>query len=169
MQTSEFLLASLENSNSYLTKALDGLTQEEAAWSPGTECNSIAFILWHMVRLEDFYINRVIQREAEFYEREGWREKLGTPVNETGYQYTTEQLRAWPVPQLSVLVAYSDSVRHKTVEFLRSVDPKKLSEVPRPERSTETVSGMLARITTHIALHVGQVTYLRGMQRGLDR
>ena len=101
MEAKELVLASLEQSQGYLTKALDGLTQEEAAWRPNAECNSIAFILWHVTRVEDFFVNRVIQRGKELYEAEGWQEKLGTPVK--AYQYTLEELQAWPVPNLETL------------------------------------------------------------------
>jgi len=169
MDTRELILKSLEQSQGYLTKALDGLTQEEAAWSPGAECNSIAFILWHMTRVVDFFVNRVIQRESELYEAESWREKLGTPAKETGYDYTVEQLQAWSVPKLELLRGYADSVREKMLAFLNSIPPEKLSEVPRPDRSPDMIGDTLGRMSTEIALHVGQIAYLRGVQRGLDK
>jgi hypothetical protein len=62
MQLAEAMVKSLEQSQRFLTKALDGLTQEEAAWSPAKESNSIAFIFWHVTRVEDYFIIRVIQR-----------------------------------------------------------------------------------------------------------
>jgi len=169
MEAKELILMSLEQSQGYLNKALDGLTQEEAAWRPNAECNSIAFILWHMTRVEDFFVNRVIQRENELYEAEGWREKLGTPPKETGYQYAAEQLQTWPVPQLEVLRGYASSVIEKTLAFLKSVPPQKLSEVPHPDRSPDSIGATLGHISTEIALHVGQIAYLRGVQRGLDK
>jgi len=90
MEVKELILRSLEQSQGYLARVLDGLTQEEATWSPGPECNSIAFILWHVIPVEDLFVNRVIQHEKELYEAEGWQEKLGTPVK--SYQYTVEEL-----------------------------------------------------------------------------
>ena len=167
MEAKELILRSLEQSQGYLTKALDGLTQEEAAWSPKTECNSIAFILWHIARVEDFFVNRVLQRENELYEAEGWREKLGTPVKV--YQYSAEELQAWPVPKLEDLRGYAKSVREKTLAFLNSMPPDKLSEVPRPDRSPDSIGTTLSHISTEIAMHVGQIAYLRGVQRGLDK
>ena len=167
MEAKELILKSLEQSQGYLTNALDGLTQEEVAWSPNAECNSIAFILWHTARVEDFFVNRVIQREKELYEAEGWQEKLNTPVKV--YQYTVEELKAWPVPKLEVLREYANSVREKTLAFLKSVTPEKLSEVPRPDRSPDSIGTSLGHISTEVALHVGQIAYLRGIQRGLDK
>ena len=55
-------------------------------------------------------------------------------------QYTVEELQAWPVPKLEVLRQYADSV-----------------------------GTILGRMSTEIALHVGQIAYLRGIQRGLDK
>jgi uncharacterized damage-inducible protein DinB len=169
MQLAEAIVKSLEQSQGYLIKALDGLTQEEAAWSPTAESNSIAFILWHMTRVEDFFVIHVIQREIELYEAEGWREKLGTPAKDTGFDYTLEQLRAWPVPKLEIIRGYSDSVRKKTLALLNSIEPERLSELARPDRSPDTIGGILCRITTEIALHTGQIAYLRGIQRGINK
>ena len=167
MDAKELILKSLEQSQGYLTKALDGLTQEEVAWSPGPECNSIAFTLWHTARVEDFLVNRVIRREKDLYTTEGWQEKLGTP--DKAYQYSVEELQAWQTPQLENLLQYVNSVRDKTMAFLESVPSEKLSELARPDRPPDTIGSILGGVSTETALHVGQIAYLRGMQRGMDK
>ena len=53
MEVKEVLARSLNESWGYLTEALEGLTQEEIAWAPAPHCNSLAFILWHVSRVED--------------------------------------------------------------------------------------------------------------------
>ncbi len=169
MQLSVAIVKSLEQSQGYLTKALDGLTQEEAAFVPAAESNSIAFILWHMTRVEDFFVIRVIQREIELYEAEGWREKLGTPAKDTGFDYTLEQLQAWPVPKLEIMRGYYDSVRKKTLALLKNITSERLSELARPDRSPDSIGDILCRITTEIALHTGQIAYIRGIKRGLSK
>ncbi len=168
MEAKELILRSLEQSQGYVDRTLDGLTQEESAWSPGIECNSIAFILWHMVRVEDTFVNRAVQGGEELYETEGWQEKLGTPVKAS--RYTVEELQAWEAPKLEDLRNYANAVREKTLAFLQSATPENLSEeVVRPNRPTDSVIGILGRISTEIALHAGQIAYLRGVQRGLDK
>ena len=170
MEATEVILRSLEQSQEYMTGALDGLTPEEVAWSPGAECNSIGFILWHVIRVEDFFVNTMFQHENEIYEAEGWRDKMGTPAEGTGARYTVEQLQSWPVPKLADLLAYAKSVRSKTLAFIKSVTPEKLAEtVIRPNRPPETVDQRLGHITTEIAMHTGQIAYLRGIQRGLGK
>ena len=169
MQLAEAIIKSLKQSGGYLSKALDGLTQKEAAWSPNEESNCIAFILWHMVRGEDFFVMRVIQRQTELYEAEGWREKLATPVGETGFGYTLHQLQTWPVPNLEILRGYAESVRNRTMALLGSVSPERLSELARPDRPPDTIADILCRVVTEIALHTGQIAYVRGIQHGINK
>jgi uncharacterized damage-inducible protein DinB len=167
MDVKELLLRSLEQSQGYLAKTLNGLTQEEATWSLSPECNSISFILWHIARVEDFFVNRVIQRGKELYETQKWQDKLGTPAK--AYQLTLEELQAWRAPKLEILREYADSVRQNTLVFLKSIPAEKLSKVPGPDRSPDSIGATLGHMSTEIALHVGQIAYLRGMQRGLDK
>jgi len=167
MDAKVLVLGSLEQSQGYLTGALDGLTQEEFALSPGAECNSIAFILWHTVRVEDFFVNRIIRREKDLYGSEGWQEKLGTP--DKAFGFTLEELQAWPVPKLADLRDYANAVREKTLAFINSIPSEKLDEVPRPDRSPDPIGASLGHMATEIALHVGQICYLRGLQRGMDK
>jgi len=122
-----------------------------------------------MTRWEDFPVNRIVQGQTQVYESEGWREELGTPPKETGYEYTVEQLEAWPVPKLEDLRGYADSVREKTKAFINSIPVEKLSEAARPDHSPDTIGAILIGVATEIAMHVGQIAYLRGIQRGLDK
>lgn len=170
MDTIELTLKFLDHSEGFLTKALDGLTQEEAAWTPSPECNNILWTLWHMTRLEDYWVNTVAQNKEELYEVEGWQEKLGTPPEERGAGYTLEQIQAWPMPKLEVLRGYHDSAREKTLAFFNAATPEILSEViPQHRHSPEPRGIILGRIFTDMLLHVGQITYLRGIQRGMNK
>lgn len=84
MEAKELIPKSLEERQGFLTTALERLTQEEVAWAPRAEANSIAFILWHLIRVEDIWLNLVIQQQEEVYEAENWQERFGTPVKESG-------------------------------------------------------------------------------------
>lgn len=165
MNAKEMVLASLQQSRGYLDRSLDGLTQEDIAWSPNEDCNSIAFILWHTTRVEDFFITRVIQRKPELYEADGWRDRLGTPPD-SGYGYSPAQLQAWPIPGLEDLRGYMGAVRNSTLGFLEELPLENILELARPDRSPDTIGGILSRVITEIALHMGQIDYIRGLRRG---
>ncbi|MFC2035887.1 DinB family protein, partial [Chloroflexota bacterium] len=97
MEIKSVFMKSLDESQEYLTKALEGLSEEDITWSPNEGNNSIIFILWHVTRVEDIWLNRVLLNRKEIYESEGWQEQLGTPIKESGYQYDVEKLRSWPI------------------------------------------------------------------------
>ncbi len=168
MDLKQVLMKSLEESQGYLTEALRELTEEDITWTPKAGCNSSIFILWHRTRVEDIWINRILRNSREVYESEGWQERLGTPVKESGFQYNATQLQSWPVPKVEMVHRYASSVREKTTALLSSLDGTKLSEVARPGHKYDTVGSILSHLITEIALHVGQIDYLRGMIRGLQ-
>ncbi|MEE8353277.1 MAG: DinB family protein [Dehalococcoidales bacterium] len=171
MNAPQMAANSLRSAWGYLDEALDGLTEEEITWRPSDDCNSIAFILWHLARLEDVEIHRHVQGKTELYEAEGWREKLGTPPDEDGFGYTKEQVNAWPVPKLADLRGYADSVRQDTLAFLESLPDGKLSEKfgpLGPKRGHYTGNELLLDVMNDTAMHIGQIHYLRGQLRGLS-
>ncbi len=165
MNAKEMVVFSLNQSRSYLDRSLEGLTQEDIAWKPADHCNSIAFILWHVTRVEDYFFTRVLQSKTALYEAEGWMEKLGTPLD-SGYGYTAEQLKSWPVPKLEDLRGYVDAVRQSSLAYIEQLTPENMLELVRPDRPPDTVGQILIRICTEIALHTGQIDYLRGLRSG---
>lgn len=53
--------------------------------------------------------------------------------------------------------------------FLDSITPEELLEIPQPDEPKRTAGVLLAHLITEIAMHVGQIDYLRGVHRGLKR
>ena len=166
----EVIQISLNESWGYLTRALDGLTQEDITRAPAPDCNSLAFILWHVGRAEDLIVNRFIKHGSEIYETEGWWEMFGTPPAVQGYlggavgydtggTYTEEQ----------DLKRYMQATHENTLAFLDAITPEELLKAPDPDHPQQTVGHILAHFITEIALHVGQIDYLSGVHRGLKR
>lgn len=168
MDIKPLLLKSLDESQEYLAKALEELTAEDFIWTPRVGSNNIIFIFWHMTRVEDIWINRILQDGKEIYESNDWQELLGTPAKESGFQYDEEKLQSWPVPNIDTLRKYAVAVRQKTVAFILSPSDEDLSRVARPGHKYDTVEAILSHLITEIALHAGQIDYLRGMIRELD-
>ena len=77
MTMNEFIEDALIKEQEYLLGTVQDLTPEELAWRPGPEANPIGWILWHMLRVEDFWFQFFIQRELELWEKEAWHEKFG--------------------------------------------------------------------------------------------
>ena len=168
MKANELIVKSLDESRQYIAGAIKGLSQDELAWRPKAHSNSIAFLLWHVARVEDLWINRILLGGKEIYEAEGWYKKFGTPAQDSGFGYDVEKLNSWPVPRLALLKEYAAVVREKTLAYLKSVNEKKLDEPRDFGWSKGTVGSALSHLITEVGEHSGQIGYLRGVIRGIE-
>ena len=168
MDIKQIYIKSLDESQSYLERSLNTLTQEELSWAPKSDCGSILFIFWHLARVEDFWINGALKSGVEIYESDGWQKLLGTPEKESGVRYDEEKLKSWPKPDKDIVVQYATAARKQTLEYLNSLDEMDYSSEIRLGDRVNTVQDCITHLITEIALHIGQIDYLRGMIRGLQ-
>jgi hypothetical protein len=88
---------------------------------------------------------------------------------------------------LKELFAYAEAVRKDTLEYLKGLKPedfdKKVNMPPPPARMAvqagrpappwppfnPVVGSILLMLVTHLSQHVGEISYIRGLQRGMDK
>jgi hypothetical protein len=165
MTLNEFIEDALNKEHEFLMEAVRDLTPEELAWRAGPEANPIIWILWHMVRVEDMWLQFFIQRRLEIWEREGWHEKFGLPTRENGFGHTREQVASFPALDLSELLKYGESVRSGTLDYLRGLGPGDYNEVPRERRPEMTVGAVFRQVVGELYQHQGHIAYLKGLVR----
>ena len=151
--------------------AVNGLSHEELTWRPEAEANPIGFILWHQIRCEDVFVQDWIQQKPQVWVSEKWYQRLKLPENpqDEGYGYTAEQVAAFPVPKLKDLMGYAEATRTQTIKYLKATTTAKLDQTIQTSLGELTISQTLALQLSEIAQHTGQIAYLRGLQRGLDK
>jgi hypothetical protein len=170
MELKEYILMELEGMQRGLTRALDGMTQPEMIWRPASGCNSMGLILLHMVRFEDSIVQARMQGKPELWETEKWYQKLNLSKEEVGAHLTLEQVNAFLVPELKDLRAYYDTVRAHTTDYLKGMTPAAFDrKVTLPRFGERTVAALFSMIVGHVSQHVGELSYLRGLQRGMDK
>ena len=140
MTLNRFIEDAFQKEHEFLMDALSGLTSEEQAWRAGPDANSITWILWHMLRVEDMWFQFFIQRKSEIWERDGWNEKFGLPTRDNGFGHTSEQVAAFPTLDLAELIGYGDAVRAETLDYLRGVTPGGVRAGP-PRAAPRDVGG----------------------------
>ncbi len=171
MKTSDFILDTLDRMQNAVTATVDGLSSQELTWRPGEEANSIVFTLWHQLRCEDAFVQGMIQRKPQVWVSEKWHEKLNLPENpqDVGYGYTAEQVAAFPVPALKDLLEYAEATRAQTVGYLKTVNAESLDRVVQTPFGELAIGQVFAILLCEITQHIGQIAYLRGLQRGLNK
>lgn len=170
MEMHRYIGIELSSSKKAMERVLEGLTQAEAAWQPASGCNCIGLILFHVARAEDSMIQGLLQKTASIWESGKWYETLGLPKEEEGSHYTVDQVDAFKVPELSGILEYYDAVRARTKEILRGMPVDALDEnITFPHYGDMPKATLFSFVAAHASQHTGEVSYLRGMQRGLDK
>ena len=163
----EAIQSGLEEYLQALQRALEGLTPAEVRWQPTLHTNHIAWLVWHMARVEDRWVSRLRQR-PEVWTADGWADRFHMDPTSNGNGQTMEEVRAMPEIPLTDLLAYFDAVRAVTRQYLeQATDADLAQEYPSPRLGPRTGIWIVGHILVEESQHVGQVALLRGMMRGL--
>ncbi len=144
--------------------AVQGLTTDELAARLDAEANSIAWLVWHLTRIQDDHVAGVAGTE-QAWTAEGWLNRFGLPFDdgETGYGQGPDdvaQVRA----EAALLTGYHDAVHARTIAYLRTVADDDLGNVV--DDSWDPPVTLATRLVSVIAddlQHVGQAAFLRGV------
>jgi hypothetical protein len=168
MELSDHIKNELDGLKRTSTRFLNTLTQQEIMWRPACGCNSIGLILFHVARSEDLFVQDRLQGKPQIWETEKWCTRMKMAEGETGSHYTVDQVNAFPVPEMKDLVDYYDAVRVKTLDYLKGLNPSAFDKKVKLPFGEFTVAGVFSVIVSHTAQHLGEISYLRGMLRGMD-
>jgi len=148
--------------------AVEGLGTDGLAYRPDAEANSIAWLIWHLTRVQDDHVSEIIGTE-QVWTSAGWAERFGLPldVDDTGYGHTSEQVASVRADAESLL-GYHDAVHRQTEEFVRSVkDPDLKRIVDERWDPPVTMAVRLVSVIDDCIQHSGQAAYVRGLyERG---
>lgn len=139
-----------------------GLTDETAWWRPDPEANSIAWLLWHLIRVQDDHLSELADTSQAWPRfREGAR--LPLDPDDTGYGHSPEQVGAVRV-SAELLVRYHAAVHAATLDYLGTLTEEELGRiVDRRWDPPVTAAVRLVSVLDDCARHVGQAEYVRGL------
>ena len=163
MELLEFISESLAQVHLRLMETCEGLTQEQVVWRPVPGTNNIGFILWHMSRAQDNLASNLAGGGPALWESEKWHEKFHQPI-ESPDPGDKMGLQALAIPDLEVLIGYSEAVHRRTRDLLKELDPAALDRAADPARPERTLIRLLRHAITHKNNHHGQIDYIRGLQ-----
>ncbi len=164
--TRDFIEEGLTEAWLRLRETTGDLTQDQLLWRPdlaGTPGNSAGFLLWHIGRVEDNFIQRFILRGEEVW-AQGWGEKFGYQTRGIGTGFSAAEAGEVPIPSQGVLWDYLDEVRNGTLAYLAGLDWSTLEEKPRADRFPQwSIQTILRQLIAHPNQHLGQIDLLRGL------
>lgn len=162
--TTDLLVDALDRVRESVHSVLDGLESPQLTYRVDPEANTIAWLVWHLTRVEDDHVADVAGRGQAWHE-DGWSDRFGLPFgrDEHGYGHSAEQVGAVDVPA-ALLRDYHDAVHQRTVGYLRSLEDEDFARVVDERWNPPVTLGVrLVSVVNDCTQHVGQAAFVRGV------
>jgi hypothetical protein len=146
-------------------EAVDGLDAGQLAAAPGDGANTIAWLIWHLTRIQDHHVAELVPDE-QLWVTGDWPARMGIDADphNTGYGHTAEQVASIRPPDGQILIDYLATVSSRTRGFLESLTPSDLDRiVDRRWDPPVTLGVRLVSVADDCMQHVGQAAYVRGL------
>ncbi len=145
--------------------AVEGLDEEQLTAAPGEAANPIAWLIWHLTRVQDHHISELMGVEQR-YLADGWHEHFGRGPDDQdhGYGHTAADV-ASVHGSAEDLIGYHDAAHVRTIEYLRGLSPVDLDRVVDERWDPPVTLGVrLASLVSDCLQHAGQAAYVRGLR-----
>ncbi len=145
-------------------EAVDDLDVGVLTTAPGDGANTIAWLIWHLTRVQDHHISELNESEQR-YLADGWHERFGRGPDEQdhGYGHTAADVASVRASAKD-LVGYFDAVHARTIDYLGGLSPADLDAVVDERWDPPVTLGVrLASLVSDCLQHVGQAAYVRGL------
>ena len=149
-------------------RVLEGLTPEDLLHRVDDEANTIAWLVWHLTRVQDDHVSDAFDL-PQVWMSQGWAERLALPFapSATGYGQGPAEVAAVVVP-VTDLLGYHEAVHARTVGLVGRLRPVDLDRVVDESWDPPVTLGVrLVSVIADDLEHVGQAAYVRGVVRRL--
>ena len=104
MTSTDLLLDAFERIRDAVHPAVNGLSPDELAFRPDDESNSIAWLVWHLTRIQDDHVAGLADSE-QVWTAQGWAERFALPLDpsDTGYGHDPDMVAAVTADAVSLL------------------------------------------------------------------
>jgi uncharacterized damage-inducible protein DinB len=165
MTSASLLADAFERVRETVYDAVMGLTAEQLAFRPYPAGNSIAWLVWHLTRVQDDHVADVAET-GQAWESGAWAPRFGLAAGsmDTGYGNTSAQVARITVKSADVLTAYYDAVHERTIRYVTTLTDADLPRIVDKSWDPPVTLGVrLVSVIDDDLQHAGQAAYLRGM------
>ena len=164
---------------SFEDEVVQGMTEEGIRCVPQKCEHSVAWIIWHLARIEDITMNLLVAGSPQVLYRGGWFDRIKAPIHHAGNIMDQEAVTDLSTAvDVGALLAYRRAVGRRTRDIARELqtgeleqktDPARLSQVGNEGAVVEdareiidywskrTVAGLLLTpATRHSFLHLNE-------------
>lgn len=164
MTPADLLIDSLGRVLEGVEAVLDGASDDLLAERPGPDANSIAWLVWHLTRVQDDHVAGVAGSE-QVWTADGYDARFGLPfeTGDIGYGQTSEQV-AQVRATAALLADYHRATHARSLAYLASLTADDLDRVVDERWDPPVTLGVrLVSVVNDCTQHVGQAAYARGL------
>jgi hypothetical protein len=165
MTSADLLVDAFGRIREEMHRVVDGLTAEQLAFRADPGANSIAWLVWHLTRIQDDHVADAAGTE-QVWTSGGWVERFGLPLDPlaTGYGHRSREVAAVRVESGDLLVGYYDAVHQQTIRYVRDLTDADLDRVVDEAWDPPVTLGVrLVSVIGDDLQHAGQAAFVRGL------
>src|ERR1700733_15136969 len=164
MTSADVLTDAFDRIREEVHHAVDGLSKQQLAYRVDEDANSIAWLVWHLTRIQDDHVAEAAGVE-QVWTSQGWVERFALPFGRlaTGYEHGTDDVAAVQA-EAELLTAYHDAVFEQTIRYVKTLGDPDLPRVVHESGDPPVTLGVrLVSVISDDLQHVGQAAFVRGI------
>jgi len=163
MTSAELLADAFGRVQETVHEAVEGLSVGQLTTRLEEDANSIAWLCWHLARVQDDHLAGAFGVEQVW---PGWAGRWGLPFGPgaTGYGHSSRQVAQVRVPSGDLLTGYHDAVHAQTIALVAGVTDTDLSRIVDERWNPPVTLGVrLVSVISDCLQHAGQAVFIRGI------
>lgn len=165
MEVNDLLVEEFGRLPEIVREAVDGLDVDDLVAAPAPGANPIAWLVWHLTRVQDHHISELMQIEQQ-YLTDGWHERFGRGADseDHGYGHTAQDVASVRPGAAGDLLGYFEAAHARTIEYVAGLSAADLDRVVDERWDPPVTLGVrLTSVLADLLQHAGQAAYLRGL------
>jgi len=143
---------------------VDGLSDDQLAERVGPDANTIAWLVWHLTRVQDDHVADVAGLD-QVWPSQGFADRFALPfgASETGYGQTSQQVGEVKA-SADLLADYLRATHEQTMTYLDSLGDDDYDRVVDSSWDPPvTLGARLVSVVNDDTQHLGQAAHVRGL------
>ncbi|HEX2894195.1 MAG TPA: DUF664 domain-containing protein [Marmoricola sp.] len=164
MDIGELLSDTLGRVRDQVPDVVAGLDLDQLAWRPDPGANSLAWLVWHLTRVEDDHIAEVAGTD-QVWTSSGWYDRFALPFPPEvhGWGQSAEEVAQVRVGS-DLLAGYHAETAARAIAYVGGLGPDDLDRVVDERWDPPVTLGVrLVSVVCEVNQHIGQAAYLRGL------
>jgi uncharacterized damage-inducible protein DinB len=160
----ELLVDAVTRIRDLVHRTLDDLPAEHLTARVDPEANTIAWLIWHLTRVQDDHIAEVAGSD-QVWLADGWCDQFGLPfdAHAIGYGQSSAEV-AQVTAAADLLTGYHDAVCARTIDFVRGLSAADLDRIVDERWDPPVTLGVrVISVISDDLQHVGQAAFVRGV------